>query len=339
MEPRYSMSAYALLAIATAIAAALMGIVAVAIISGAWVILLSGALDLNYLRWRRRFSRASSRSSLDRYGHAQVIAAGPILLVAGVVISVTAWTPFEDISVLVKVVTSCLAAAGTIILLSSHVDWFWILPRVSGVVSDAPCETEGAEQWTYVTAHWLFHRLMAELLVSACILAAPAYMAAVTDGGSQVLATVILGLLTSAIALRERYVVPAIIAAGDPAAKVGEVVRIRHEVDEQHVWAWAYVVDVSVKGAKVMVLPESGVYDGPEFPRKADYVLVSSDALQASRRLGGVIQCGTPDRPCSGVNWYCRRNPKAHTQSLPDVSAKAHDASPPQPAKRAEGSK
>lgn len=329
------MSIYALLVVTASVVAALMGVGAVPLIAGAWVILVSGALDANYMRWRRRFQRSSSRSFLDRYAHAQVIGAGPVLLGTGLILTSADWTPFDGAGLLAKVVVTCLAAAVTVILLSSHIDWFWILPRVSGVVSNAPCETAGAEQWTYVTAHWLFHRLMAELLVSACIIAAPAYLAAVTHGGYQVLATVILVLLTSAIALRERYVVPAIVGAGDPAAKVGEVVRIRHEIDERDVWSWAYVVDISIKGAKVILLSDDGLYRGPAFARKADYLLVSNDTLQGARRQDGALQCGTPERSCSGVNWYCRCNPRAHIQSLPDASRQAHETSPPQPAEAA----
>lgn len=332
MEPKYSMSAYAVVVVLAAITLALLGVRLVPIIASAAVVVTSGVFDLNYLlRWRRRARRhgalrASSRDELDRYAHRQVLAAGPLLLIVIVVLGLIGVAPLHHAPLIAKVLVGAVEIAATIILISSHVDWFWILPRISGVSVPGPCEGQRFEQWTGLTTVWLFHRLMAEVGVSATIIAIPTYMTLATSGKTQILMLVITAVTAPVVAFREKQVAQTVIAASDPPGKVGEIVRVHHDVDESNIWTWAYVVDVSVKGAKVVILEgDPPRYAGERFGKKADYLMVSNDNLRRARRDTATVLCPRSGAGCSGVNWYCFNNPNAHRQNVPKVTSEADE--------------
>ena len=342
MEPKYSLSVYAIVLVIAATVLCLLGVASVAIICSGAVCAVSGSFDLNYLRWRsqaRRANtlRASSRDTLDRFAHAQVLCAGPLLLAVVLVLHGAVADPFRSAPLIVKVLACSVEVAATVLLVSAHVDWFWILPRVSGVVTRGPCEMVRREQWTGLTTVWLFHRLMAEVGVSAAVIGVPTYMALATSGRPEIFWLVLVGLTAPVIVYRERTVAQTAWAAGDPPGKVGEIVRLHHDVDEQNVWTWAYVTDVSVKGAKVVVLdgepPRSG---RTQFTGKADYLLVPNDTLRKARRDTETLLCSDGGEGCSCVNWYCHNNPNAHSQNLPREIGTADELFEPTGARRRE---
>lgn len=45
-----------------------------------------------------------------------------------------------------------------LILLSSLVDWYYIRPRIDGVVCDPPCLSSGSDNWKRPTRRWFLHR-------------------------------------------------------------------------------------------------------------------------------------------------------------------------------------
>jgi hypothetical protein len=319
MEPEKSMRWYVAVAVIATWVYSLWGPPAVALATGGAAIAVAMALDAQY-RWRRRrFSRPSSRDGLDRTVRRQWAIGSPLMLLAALPgLLGLDWS--ADPVRLVATIALCTSIAATTVYLSALVDWYWILPRVSGVVCLGPCENGGEERWTYVTAHWIVHRVLAELVVSAAVVAIPAAMAASTSGKTQVAWGVGAAAFTAAVSLREKYLLPAIFDAGDPPAKVGDVVRVRHEAAERDQWDWAYVADVSLAGYKVVLL--DGTRKNRQFAHKADFLL-SPTEIRKTRRATTDEQAppcspddsGTP--ACLGVNWYCHQNHLAHRQSIP----------------------
>jgi len=142
MEPRYSVTAYAFAAFVAGTLANLMAVSWAPIAAGAIVTGWSGALWLNYQRWRLVAKRAgrlrrSSRDQLDRFALGQWLVAGIALLVMAIALDVE---PLSHAPELVKTIAACVTLGACLLLVSAHVDWYWILPRVSGVIRSAPCE-------------------------------------------------------------------------------------------------------------------------------------------------------------------------------------------------------
>jgi hypothetical protein len=332
------MSAYALVVASAAIGCSLMGMPALSFVTGLLVLIHGGGLAFVYRRWRRLLSRRSSRAALDPLVVRQWSSSGLAALGCSIALWASGAEPLVGTPLVLKVLLVCVTVAATAVFVSSLIDWYWILPRVSGVVCPAPCEAPGHEYWTYLTNHWIFHRVIAELFVSGAIVAWPTAMAGETMGSAQALWGVGAVIATGSIAYREKFVVAAILNAGDARTKVGDVVRIRHEVDEEDRWSWAYVLDVSLRGAKIVLL-EGLSFGGRPFDRKGDFLMASDAALAAAPRSYEAKLCHfsrRDDGHCSGVNWYCRNNPRAHTQSSPQSIADVIAPAPPRPAAAAE---
>ena len=328
------MKAHAVVATVTACLAACMALPALAFVTGAVIAGLGGGLFLNYLlRWCKRMNRPSSRPELDGTVLWQWTLAAAAMLSTAVVAHQAAFHPLVDVFPVVKVFTVCFATASSAVFISGLIDWYWILPRVSGVVCLAPCEEPAHERWTSLTNHWIFHRLATEFVVSASIIAFPTAMAAAASGPAQAYWNVAAVLVTASIAYREKFVVPAALNAGDARTKVGDVVRVRHESEEQILWLWAYVVDMSIRGAKVLVLDGLG-YNGERFDRKSDYLLASDEALAAATRTSEADLChhGPAGTLCRGINWYCRENRAAHGPLLDAPIVEALVPESPRPA-------
>jgi len=68
---------------------------------------------------------------------------------------------------------------------------------------------------------------------------------------------------------------------GDPSGHIGEIVRVRYDAGEEGVKAvWVYIVDISVTGAKAMVVDDHASYPGRRFPPKTTLIRVPSQALR-----------------------------------------------------------
>jgi hypothetical protein len=331
MEPRRTMKAHAASATTAALVGVWMGVPALALVVGAVVAGLGGGLYFNYLRWCRTLKRPSSRPALDPVVLREWTIMAAVTAGAAVVSHRTGFHPLRESPLVTKVFVVCFTTASAAVFISGLIDWYWILPRVSGVVCEAPCEVSGDERWTSLTNHWIFHRLATEFIVSAAIVAFPTAMATGASSSAQPYWNVAAVVVTASIAYREKFVVPAALNAGDARTKVGDVVRVRHESDEEIRWSWAYVVDVSIRGAKVLVL-DGLTYTGEPFDRKADYLLASDEALAAARRASDAALCRFDRGVCRGVNWYCRENEAAHGPILDAPIGEALIPEPPRPA-------
>jgi hypothetical protein len=107
-------------------------------------------------------------------------------------------------SVALAVCFSALGAIGFVVFASSLVDWYYVRPRLDGVVREPPCRSSREQIWMSVTRFWYQHRSIAELLgITGIAVAFTASVAALLVHGRsdiEVLVTVAgvpLGLLGS----------------------------------------------------------------------------------------------------------------------------------------------
>ena len=209
--------------------------------------------------------------------------------------------------------------AGLGVYISAAVDWYLILPGVSGLVRPAPCQTPGRERWARVSKLWFFHRGFATALVPICILGLFFFMAATSpDAGTERLAWLGAAGLVGAVFYRYQNGALTALWWGLRAPRhVGDIVTL----DDGTL---AYIVDLAVQGTNYMRINDDRSYSGAKFPHKKD----DDIPLELVRRLKphnppGSTALGAPCRNssddcspqadwCSGVNWYCRCNPDAH---------------------------
>lgn len=96
---------------------------------------------------------------------------------------------------------------------------------------------------------------------------------------------------------------------------VGDLVWLVHETPYDVTRRAAYLVDVAAEGGKFKYLTENGKYAGVPFDHKHDDdgPPIALDKLNDRPRVQrAVAPCG---ERCTGVNWYCWRNPLAYNQT------------------------
>jgi hypothetical protein len=182
------------------------------------------------------------------------------------------------------------------VMASALVDWFWVLPRVSGMAGEAPCELAGRERWARTTSIWLFHRSAATLVVAGAVTGVALYMAdtAKSNNSAKTAWFVIGGTFVTAVAPFVNASAKALWLAFNPTTTIGDTVDI-HGRD-------CIVVDVSLQGAKYL-LP--GSVPRTDFDRKEDGSFSLDDFGRYPRRPNLPAPCAGG---CAKANWYCRHN-------------------------------
>ena len=259
----------------------------------------------------------------------QWIGAGAVGLFVTLGLDLAGAAPLTDTGRLVRtlIVGATIAALAT--FASSLVDWYWILPRVSGVVCFAPCEQPGREQWSAVTSIWYFHRAASTAFVSLAVAGVPLYMLDNAQAGHGVAFWLLVSGGVGALAAGyDRQVPRALWYAFNPPVHVGDRVRTRVQDDDDpdsddEIMRNVYIVDVSLQGAKYKLLDEAKRYESPYAGRPvAERFASKYDGsfrplrLPRLRRLE-VAEPFCAKRECTGLNWYCRNNPRAHRQTPP----------------------
>jgi hypothetical protein len=101
-----------------------------------------------------------------------------------------------------KLLTVCFAALGALawtVYASSLVDWYFVRPRLDGVVREPPCRSSGEAVWENVTRLWYLHRGVAEFLgIVAVIVAFSSLAGALIAGGGTLPVAAIVALPTGA---------------------------------------------------------------------------------------------------------------------------------------------
>lgn len=73
--------------------------------------------------------------------------------------------PFHDVGMAFEVLLIGWVVLWSGIYVSSAIDWYLVLPKVSGISCPGPCERSGEQRWAGITGLWSFHRGIARLLV------------------------------------------------------------------------------------------------------------------------------------------------------------------------------
>jgi hypothetical protein len=325
MEPKYWLSAFSLVLCAGEIALALRGFPAssagVGIGVGLWGFGLYALYRWSAGRRLKHDRRFAHRITLDRIVLGQLAAVVLAGAGSGIVLSVADAAPAAHVSIELQALILGSVVIFATVYVSSLVDWFWVLPRIAGIVREPPCVRPGGEQWDAVTSVWLFHRAVATVIVTVALAAIPGWLAAETGHGSTASAAwVVLGTAlgigfnsisgNSVLALRQAW---------NPPIRVGDTLLVRGKPTDTEMER-AYVVDVSVQGLKYKVADAAAPrFRGKGRPISADAAadLVPEDDDDAvSSWCDGVENC-------RAINWYCCRNPHANTRS---------DRPPPAPA-------
>ncbi|HTA34800.1 MAG TPA: hypothetical protein VK721_15370 [Solirubrobacteraceae bacterium] len=307
MKPKHAMTFQAVAVGIALVLLALVGRSEAAYADGVYVV-ISGGLYVCYRITTRSPYRPvpSHRAELDRLVKRQTVGAGAAGLLSLLVVVAAALGPYHVTRIL-DVVLAAIVIGSLVIFLSSLVDWWWILPRLSGILRPAPCQCAGGESWPGVTSIWLFHRGLATVVVSGALTAIPAYMASSTTGHTATAYTIAAGVFGGTLAAFFNGAVIALFQCLSPKVRLGD----RIAVDTRT----AYVMDVEVSGVSYKLLDEDGRYADPPFQLKKS----GSYSLSDLRHHPAVHShtaplCGEADcrDACCGVNWYCRWNEDAH---------------------------
>lgn len=319
MEPRYSMTAYSVLVIASLGALSARGFTATAVAIALGVCGVGAALDASYLLRRKGDRALGHRRRLDRVVRLQWIGIGALGGCLSIAIGQVDPPPLAHAVAVVQTIVMGIAIASPTIYVSSLVDWYWVLPKVSGMVGPAPCERTGGEGFAGVTKVWLFHRAAATTVVTFVLAGVPGYMATTAGEGSEGAGWVILGSalaigfnsVNNGLTLAFRY-------AFNPRLFVGDIVRVRANPEDAELKD-AYVVDASIQGLKYKLIEDVATRD-PCFRDKGELLPIDRIATTGRARDPGA-PCPSVER-CRAANWYCFRNCGAH-------DLKVSDASPP----------
>jgi hypothetical protein len=263
---------------------------------------------------REKLDEVVANDALAALGPAMLLVLGSWAMGSG---------PSGDGAATARIAVGFLALAAAAIYLSSLVDWYVILPRISGQLGSRPCRDRDPlfpfpHSWKEVTRWWYIHRIVATLAFRFLLAAAIAAVLGQFIGfGEQtkIIAGLVLGIFATYISTLSS----AVFQGAQPKLLIGETVLVRPRPRRQ--W-WPpfslvhppdlggrqYVVDVSVEGIHMTAAAprERPELPEPRFVRDVDRLaLVNHD----SARLSPEEFSGCAHR-CSGINWYCIDNPR-----------------------------
>jgi hypothetical protein len=330
MEPKTSMTWFAVAEIAGLILLSLGGHGLAGFWTGAGVTALAMFLHVTYLLQRKaakhmpeRFRARRTeglipphRRKLDRWVLAQWLGIATIGALGSGLIHQAGWQPFDGVGFVYNVLVVGWLVLWAGVYLSSLVDWFLIMPKISGVACPAPCERPGHQRWAGITALWCFHRGFARLLVPAVLIGCPTVIGAITSSsGGRAICFSLSATLALYLAEFELQGKAALSYGLNPRRYVGDTLWLVRESRDSVSREPAYLVDVSAEGGKFRYVERDGDYTGEAFDQKHDDdgQPTTLPALNERPRVeGAVAPCGLE---CTGINWYCWRNPLAHSQS------------------------
>jgi hypothetical protein len=296
------------------------------------------------LRWKYRSDMRRSagllpphRDRLDLLVSGDLRASTLLGLAVALTLVVGDVDPPDGVGAARSVVLALLAVAACVYL-SSLVDWYVILPRISGQLGARPCRSSLGQEpgvwpktWAETTSWWYLHRLAAAFALRfglgyAVTLAASGFIT--FKLGPRLVSMGLLGLFVEYSPLRfgpiAREAMQTQLAVGSTVRRVRRARHVRAELRLGPVTLFAlhrkkplwesisereYVYDVSVEGVKFVSAASregtSSKRDG--FVRETSRISLRDidEAVPAGRPFSG-CEGGR----CSGVNWYCIENPR-----------------------------
>jgi hypothetical protein len=260
---------------------------------------LGDAVDHTQSR-RHRWNRPDTKVALSML----VASAPPVIAGLATHGRVTlAWVPHPVRLSAVMVMAGTIAAA---IYVATLVDWYCILPRLSGLICLPPCRSSAQRRWITVTRAWLTNRWLSIVLGaivcgSGLIGSIVYYLTALPGGvaGKDQLAisfgTLGTALLVAGISVGLRFnLLDRLNDMLNPTRTVGRLVRYQSSM--------YYVVDVSLQGTKINAVMSAGRYAGEPFPAGKGELVDPGRLVVAPQPYSGC------SRVCSGVNFYCDNN-------------------------------
>ncbi len=330
MEPKVSMSWFVVALVAGLLALSLAGHSLAALWVAVGVAALAALQHAIYMIGRRAAKRMPKqfrerrgqrlvpvhRSNLDRWTAGQWAALALLAGAGSAVIHSQAWRPFAHVGMVFTVLLVGWIVLWAGVYLSATVDWYLIMPKVSGISCPAPCERPGKQRWAGVTGLWAFHRGFARLLVPFVLIGSATVIGALTHSSAgRAIAFSIAATLALYLAQFELEGKAAMDYGLNARRYLGDRVWLVRESETGVTRAPAYLLDVSAEGAKFKYLDEHGAYPGEPFENKHDD---DGDpvTLTALNKRWRVSHASAPcAERCTGVNWYCWRNPLAHSQT------------------------
>ena len=314
MEPRQSMSRYAGVAVVALLICVLTGATTATGYAAGVVLAVGMVLHAGYVISVRRGPRPvpAHRVPLDRLVVLQWLCVGSIgavLTAIGVIWDPSVINPPRFVDAAILAATIAVVA----VFCSSLIDWYWILPRVGGIVRRAPCEEAGGQKWARVTGVWLMHRAVATLLVTGGLAVVFIYMGDTAKGTERTVWFVIAGVVAAATLAFNEAALRALWQALNPQLHVGALLGIHGRT--------CYIVDVSLQGAKYKVVDNPQEAEAPDnttprdppprrpFLEKKDDSFPLDDFTRHSPVTGATPPCAAS---CQAINWYCRHNPQAY---------------------------
>jgi hypothetical protein len=296
------------------------------ILALAWLLLMRGKYrkDLRI----NEASVPSHRASLDRAVAGDALAALlpttilAVLFLTAVVHPLTGYDAVRAVAVALAVVAAAIWA-------SSLVDWYVILPRISGQLGARPCRAAVEEPsfpfpntWKEVTRWWYIHRAAAAFVFRAGLSAALAAVIGELSGLSteaQWLAAAVMLIVFNFYNLAA--VGRGVSQAGHAKAILGETVRVERRAGHRSPWfplrklppiqldSHYYVYDVSIEQVQVADIEPKEQPDLPvpvQYEKDPDSIyLTDIDAVRkATTKFRGC------ENRCSGISWYCIENPR-----------------------------
>jgi hypothetical protein len=259
VNPRPTVSIQAVVTAVALEVAAVFGPRVAALAFAVALVAVGATLDIAYHQRIRASSRVSpERRRLDRLMRGLYLLPVTVPAVTALALTVARAADFGPPSV--QAISLIVAAAPSAILVSSVFDWFWVVPRIAGVVRPGPWETPNDPFWRSVTLAWLLSRSLTAITVSAAVVAVPLVSAAMSDGNVRTAWLAFAAVLAGAVSPSLR----GLGAALNPPVSIGDLFRLEDGV--------ILVVDVSLQGAGY-------VYVGAALRRNASEVVVKDGVL------------------------------------------------------------
>jgi hypothetical protein len=304
------------------VAAAIIGAPLVALCSAAVALGLSRCFEARY-RHDVSATIPSHRAELDAVMSNDAWGGlGPALLVAlaALLLGPDPQGPTFDTA---RAALASLTIAATGVYSSSLVDWYVILPRISGQLGYRPCRDPHPafpfpHSWKEVTRWWHIHRIVGALVFRVFVaLAVAAIVGDLVGAGVQ--AKVAAGLIIGLFGPYMASIPDAIMQASQPKVLVGQTVLVKARARRQlpppfrklyppDLHGPQYIVDVSLEGVHMAATAPRETAEPPAeepFIRNPDRLALAN--LESARRAPHQFR-GCQER-CAGINWYCIENP------------------------------
>jgi hypothetical protein len=250
---------------------------------GGVALTLALVLNAGYAHSLEARGRPDRRITGDRWVARHVAFGLGAPLIVAVALMLAGYNPSAHVWDFTVDETSALAIATTtlfiLILLSSLVDWYYIRPRIDGVVCTPPCRSSGSDTWKRPTRWWFLHRGLATLaymgfaLVVALVLmlmlvrAHPAAAGVIGGvGGIAGLLLIFAGQYRSQLPTVAQFVL-------SPAYCLGDDLTY-----EAHKWnGRGFVLHVAVPVTKLVPLDDRGQPTGTAFVERKNSDLAEAD--------------------------------------------------------------